>query len=91
MNTLTRITFGLFIVCLPGCYFTPVPAILGALIFLALYGEQCFIRFMGLHSASQLETHFDKMQAELDEMRMHVNGLSMRAGMGGLTIKKTEK
>jgi hypothetical protein len=79
---MTKTVFYLFVVSLPACYFTAMPSVLLCLLFLALYGEQVFIRVMNYEHAKNLEVHFDKMEKTLAEHQTAINAVNFKLGMG---------
>ncbi len=88
MTTLTKIVFGLFVAALPFCYWTAAPACLGALIFILIYGEECFVRIMRLEHERELEKHFDKIEKQVQEHQTAINSLNLKLGMGPLPPTK---
>lgn len=81
MKQLTRVAFGLFVASLPACYWTPVPAILGALVFLALYGEERFVQYAE-------RATIEAITQELETQKTALNAINFRLGMGPMPSTK---
>lgn len=77
MTRLTKITFILFIASLPGCYFTAVPVVMSALVFLALYGEERFVQYGERATMEEITRQLQTHSTALD-------ALNMRLGMGAM-------
>jgi hypothetical protein len=67
--------FWVFLLTLPGCYFTTVPAILCAVVLVLLTAEEKWFQW-------ETNTDLAEIRKEMAEMRQELNGLNLRAGLG---------
>ena len=81
MTPFCKVTFGLFVSSLPACYFTAMPAVLCAVIFLATYAEERFVSYASRASLEDIVQQLEKHQTAL-------NALNFRMGMGPMPSTK---